>query len=128
MCEANTLQDANNKGADRTTLMHRLGCTFGVRKYERQVLSYHGRVIYYFQITISKLLVEENYVFGLGRAMFNNLIQSLISQNLTSYLKQMKCGYVTRITKELIRLRGSMGWSALLLFAFMDVRLLCVTV
>ena len=75
MCEANTLQDANNKGADRTTLMHRLVCTFGVRKYERQVLSYHGRVIYYFQITISKLLVEEKYVFGLGRARTDQTVQ-----------------------------------------------------
>ena len=63
MCEANTLQDANSKD------------TFGVRKYERQVLSYHGRVIYYFQITISKLLVEETFVFGLGRARTDQTVQ-----------------------------------------------------
>ena len=63
MCEANTLQDANNND------------TFGVCKYERQVLSYHGRVIYYFQITISKLLVEEKFVFGLGRARTDQTVQ-----------------------------------------------------
>ena len=41
-----TIQTANNKGADQTAWMCRLICTFVVRKWWKQVFSWHGSFWY----------------------------------------------------------------------------------